>query len=374
MWFVWVLAAVGLFLFAQWLNTFLKQNFNLPPDMQMLIVLAFTGILGILMFASLWDWHSDKPTPSQTAPNIAVNIQTAPTPKTDALTQFEQETYPDLANLRQSMLQQLQSLQSFFAKVAAMGEQMPHQRPFLQRIVDNRWTRQTQLTKAYQDIDKSRRTFWMYYQTGENQYVRKMFDTEANRLKNTIQDALGESLKSEQAEWVLVDEQIDKAGQQLKQSKLLKTNKTTFQPYTDANSQYLAQWLNQQQESTILINLNQLRQEENKIRERIRYVQAYQRSNPDLREQINTLLGEWQYALIYNQYAQYRLLFAVETLLVIQQIGYSADLRPLVNLRTEIRNQAPEIVNQAIEVRTSAEYSYQPEIERKYRPKNSAQH
>jgi hypothetical protein len=59
------------------------------------------------MFASLWDWHSDKPTPSQTAPNIAVNIQTAPTPKTDALTQFEQETYPDLANLRQSMLQQL---------------------------------------------------------------------------------------------------------------------------------------------------------------------------------------------------------------------------------------------------------------------------
>ncbi len=255
-----------------------------------------------------------------------------------------------------------------------MGEQMPHQRPFLQRIVDNRWARQTQLTKAYQDIDKSRRTFWMYYQTGENQYVRKMFDTEANRLKNTIQDALGESLKSEQAEWVLVDEQIDKAGQQLKQSKLLKTNKTTFQPYTDANSQYLAQWLNQQQESTILINLNQLRQEENKIRERIRYVQAYQRSNPDLREQINTLLGEWQYALIYNQYAQYRLLFAVETLLVIQQIGYSADLRPLVNLRTEIRNQAPEIVNQAIEVRTSAEYSYQPEIERKYRPKNSAQH
>jgi hypothetical protein len=60
MWFVWVLAAVGLFLFAQWLNTFLKQNFNLPPDMQMLIVLAFTGILGILMFASLWDWHSDS--------------------------------------------------------------------------------------------------------------------------------------------------------------------------------------------------------------------------------------------------------------------------------------------------------------------------
>lgn len=35
-------------------------------------------------------------------------------------------------------------------------------------------------------------------------------------------DALGEKLKSEQAERVLVDEQIDKAGQQLKQSKLLK--------------------------------------------------------------------------------------------------------------------------------------------------------
>lgn len=374
MWFVWVLTAVGLFLFAQWLNTFLKQNFNLPPDMQMLIVLAFTGVLGILMFASLWHWQRDKTLPNQTLKPTAVQVSAAPTPKLDALTQFEQETYPDLANLRQSMQQQLQSLQSFFANVIKMGEQMPHQRPFLQRIVDNRWARKTQLNRAYQEIDKSRRTFWMYYQTGENQYVRKMFDTEANRLKNTIQDALGESLTSAQAEQVLVDEQIAKASQQLKQSKLLKTTKANFQPYTDANSQLLAQWLHQQQESTILINLNQLRQEENKIRERIRYVQAYQRSNPDLREQINTLLSEWQYALLYNQYAQYRLLFAVETLLVMQQLGYSADLRTLVNLRTEIRNQTPDLVNQALEVRTSAEYSYQPEIERKYRPKSSAQH
>jgi hypothetical protein len=374
MWFVWVLAAVGLFLFAQWLNTFLRQNFNLPNDMQMLIVLAFTGILGILMFASLWTWRSDKPPTNQVPTSVAINVQAAPAPKIDALTQFEQETYPDLANLRQSMLQQLQSLQGFFAKVLPLGEQMPHQRPFLQRIVDNRWARKTQLTKAYQNIDKSRRTFWMYYQTGENQYVRKMFDNEANRLKNTIQDALGESLKSEQAEQVLVNEQIDKASQQLKQNKLPKTNKAPFQPYTDANSQLLAQWLNQQQESTILIALNQLRQEESKIRERIRYVQAYQRTNPDLREQVNTLLSEWQNALIYNQYAQYRLLFAVETLVITQQIGYSADLRPLVGLRTEARSQAPELVNQAIEVRSSAEYSYQPEIERKYRSKNSAQY
>ena len=374
MWFVWVLAAVGLFLFAQWLNTFLRQNFNLATDMQMLIVLAFTGILGILMFASLWDWHSSPntsvtPNPTPVAVNVPVNQ-----PSLDALSQFEQETYPDLANLRTTMLKQLQTLNSFVTNVGSMAQQMPHQRPFLQRIVDNRWERKTQLSKAYQTIDKSRRTFWMYYQTGENQYVRKMFDNEANRLKNTIQDALGESLKSAQAEASLVTEQIDKASQQLKQATFPKNAKHVFTAYSDANSQLVAHWLQQQQESTLLIAVNQLRQEENKIRERIRYVQAYRQNNPDLREQVNTLLTEWQQALIYNQYAQYRLLFAIETLVVMQQLGYSSDQRQLLGLHADLHTQAPAIVNQAIEARSSAEYSYQPDIERQYRPKNSAPH
>ncbi len=171
---------------------------------------------------------------------------------------------------------------------------MPEQRPFLQKIIDIRWEQSKQLDQAYRVIDRSRREFWLYRNTGEDHYVLKMFDAEAQRLQKRIQDGLGDSREFQLEEADAIRKHLQEADELLKAAKLPKPKKgqapsAVFQPYSDQNRQTLIDALTLKQENSVLTDLNLLQQEETKIRKKLAYMVAYQKVNTDLREEVNDL-------------------------------------------------------------------------------------
>lgn len=368
-----LIVLAGVLLFARWLNTFLQQ-YPLAAKTSLLIVSA--SVIVLLLFALNGVWRSDTQAP-QPPPQTSITPHTSTQgkmPQTEQdLDSFEQQTYPALYGLRQDMLQQLRALKQFFAEVNDWAKQMPNQRRFLQKIVNIRWEQAQALEAAYQSIDRSRRAFWVHFHTGEDQHVRQMFDSEAVRLQRRIQSALGDSNQYQLDELDAVSQHIRDALALLKANKLIKPKvgqPYSFQPYTDANRQRLRNWLIQQQEHKVVLHLDALTQSETQMREKINYILAYRKVNTDLQFEVNELLVKWNDALIYNQYTQYRLLFGVEALELFERLGIMGrESRDYNLLLTQLREAAPKLVQQAEDERRVAAFSYNPEIDQKYRKK-----
>ena len=379
---LWLTAAAGIFFFARWLSQFLRQT-HLPTDMQVLILVSFVGLLIVATLNFLWETAPNSP--RTTPPTQATNPHSSPNTPANAqpLDAFESQAYPELYGLRQQMLAQLNALDQFVTNVKTWATQMPAQRPFLQKILDIRWEQRKQLKQAYHEIDMSRREFWLHYHAGQNAHVRKMFDTEAERLQQRIQDALGASRKAQWQEEVVIQDFLRDCGTLLKQKSLPTTKPTktnpkpfsspyipSFEAYSDKNYRYLHTWLTQRQENGIVSYLEQLRQEEAQIRGKIAYILEYRKLNSDLTAQINALIKRWNEALKFNQYAQYRLLFATEALAVTEHLSApnaANQARPnqedAIGLVTQIRQQAPQLLQDVQQERMIAEFSYQPEVE-----------
>lgn len=363
---LWLITAAGIFLFARWLSRFLGK-FNLPADTRLLILISFTGVMLIAALNFLWKQGS------QPTPPTDDTVQNTDKPKTETdLEAYESTTYPELYGLRQEMIRQLEDLHAFFVNVRTWAEEMPAQRPFLQKIIDIRWEQNQQLRQAYQNIDRSRREFWLHRNTGEDRYVLQMFDEEAQRLQKRIQDALGDSREFQLAEADALRKHLRDADELLKAVKLPKPKKgqnpnSVFLPYSEPNRQKLIDELTRKQENSILTDLNQLQQEETRMREKLAYIMEYQKVNTDLREEVNDLIIEWNNALIYNQYAQYRLLFATEALETTLLLGAKPDNRDYAWLLNQLREQAPKVLEQAAEERATAARSYNPDLDHKYR-------
>ncbi|UOG92394.1 MAG: hypothetical protein L3K52_01350 [Candidatus Thiothrix sulfatifontis] len=362
---LWLAIAAGIVFFVRWLSGFLGK-FKLPNDTRLLILIAFTGVLVIAALNFLWKQGQREPTPPVEVAEVATTPQQSK-PELNLET-YESTTYPELYGLRQDMLKQMDALHIFFGKVREWAEQMPEQRRFLQTIIDLRWSQQQQLRKAYQEIDRSRREFWLHYRTGEDRHVRTMFDDEAQRLRQRIQEALGDSREFQLAEVEAIRDHLRDAETLLKAVKLPKPKKgqrlnTVFQPYSDQRRQTLLTTLSERQETSITSNLIQLQHEETQIRTKLAYMVEYQKVNTDLLETTNDLILEWNKALIYNQYAQYRLLFAAEALEASVLLGLSTDSRDYTWLLKQLRELAPDIRAQAEEERRVAAYSYNPEVD-----------
>lgn len=369
--FLWLAAAAGIFLFARWLNQFIDR-FELEPDMRVLVMISFIGMMLVGIFTFLWRLEAPSP---PTPP--ANNNPQQPKTETD-LESFEATAYPELFGLRQQIIKQLTDLNKFFQQIENWAREMPNQRPFLQKIVNIRWEQREKLREAYGKIDLSRQEFWLHYHTGSDRHVREMFDGEALRLQKRIQDALGTSLEYQQTEEDSIHDHLVAAGELLKgetkgktKSKS-KTRQTTpalpaFEPYTEENRQTLIQWLNQRQETTVLAQLQQLQQEESNIRGKMAYIVEYQKVSTDLAEPIKELFDAWNQALNYNLYAQYRMLFATEALGLTLRLGTALDDRNLARLHSQLRELSPKVREDALEERRSAEYSYQPEKDHLYR-------
>ena len=370
---LWLATATGLFLFVRWLSRFLIK-FNLPNDTRLLILIAFSGVMLVAALNFLWKQEVKQPTPpttnSSTAPDSTADAQQ---PQTEInLDTYESTTYPDLYGLRQEMIKQLQDLNTFFAQINDLAERLPAQRRFLQDIIDIRWERRKQLQQAYQAIDRSRSAFWLHYHTGEDHFVRKMFAEEAVRLQKRIQDGLGDSREFQLAEAEAISKHLRAADDLLKAAKLPTPQKgqsinTIFRPYSDQNRQTLIELLTRKQENSILVNLKQLQQEEKRVYDKLAYMQQYQQINTDLQEETYSLILAWNQALIYNQYAQYRILFATEALETTLLLGEAPANRDYAWLLKELRELSPSILAQAVEERNVAAFSYNPAIDSKYR-------
>jgi hypothetical protein len=358
----WIAAATGLFLFIRWLSRFLS-TFKLPNDIRLLILMGFSGVMLVAALSFLWRQGAKDPdTPTETSSARSQKPQT----ELD-LDTYESTTYPELYGLRQEMRKQLNDLQTFFGKITGWADAMPAQRPFLQTIIDIRWEQGKQLQQAYNVIDHSRRAFWLHYHTGEDKHVRTMFNDEAVRLQKRIQDALGDSREFQLAEADAIRVYLQKVDAILKEAKLPKPKagqalSSVFMPYSDQNRQTLINVLTTKQEASVLANLNQLQQEEKHIRDKLAYMLQYQQVNTDLLTETNDLILAWNDALIYNQYAQYRLLFATEALETTQLLGVTPANRDYAWLLKELRELAPTILTQAQVERDIAAYSYNPDI------------
>lgn len=367
--FLFTLATiVGIVFFARWLSRFLLR-FELPPDTRLLILISFVGVILVASLNFLWQKSASRqPEPP---PNTDKHDPTAQQPaKETDLDTYESTAYPDLYGLRQDMIKQLDELHTFFANVRSWAKTMPAQRPFLQTIINIRWERNQQLRKAYQEIDRSRREFWLHYRTGEDRYVREMFDEEAVRLQKRIQNGLGDSHKFQVEEADAISKQVRACVDLLKATKLAKPKKGQaydFLPYTEQNRQVLVDILTRKQENGILANVTQLHNLENQIRDKLAYMLQYRKVNTDLLSEVNDLIRIWNEALIYAQYAQYRVLFGVETLDILERLGISPESRDYARLLNQLRELAPQVVTDADEERKTAAYSYNPDIDHKYR-------
>ncbi|MEN9501454.1 MAG: hypothetical protein RI964_739 [Pseudomonadota bacterium] len=379
---LWLIAVAGIFFAARWLSRFLRQT-QLPTDIQVLILVAFVGLLFIATLNILWGNTPDKNTSAPHANPALLTTNAAKTTQPNNLTAldaFESAAYPALYGLRQQMLAQLNTLDQFVNQVPRWATQMPAQRQFLQKILDIRWERRKKLKAAYHAIDMSRREFWVHYNAGQNAHVRKMFDSEALHLQKSIQNALGDSREAQQAEIAVIADYLYDCGTLLKQKTLPPTVKTsskiqgkafsspyipTFEVYGETNYRTLRAWLIQHQENGIVSNLEQLRQEETQIRSKIGYILEYRQLNTDLTTQVNQLVIRWNDALKFNQYTQYRLLFATEALALTEILGApnNANQEDAISLVIQVRSQAAILLQDAQQERLVAEFSYQPDIE-----------
>ncbi|MEB4590388.1 hypothetical protein VSS37_05310 [Candidatus Thiothrix sp. Deng01] len=366
--FILTLATLtGIFLFARWLGRFLNR-FELPPDTRLLVLISFVGVVLVASLNFLWQ-QSASLAPEPPAKTDQNGQAQKPQTETD-LDAYESAAYPDLYGLRQEMLKQLEELHTFFVNVRAWAEEMPVQRPFLQKIIDIRWERNQALIKSYQAIDRSRREFWLHYHTGEDHYVRQMFGEEAVRLQKRIQDALGDSHKFQLEEADAISNQAHSCVDLLNAAKLPKPPKgraNAFLPYSGQNRQRVMDMLARKQENSILANLGQLQTSEAQIRDKLAYMLEYRKINTDLLSEVNELVQTWNGALVYNQYAQYRILFSVETLEILERLGIPANNRNYSWLLNQLRELAPKVVKEADEERKTAAYSYNPDIDHQYR-------
>lgn len=365
--FIFTLAIIsGIFLFARWLSRFLR-NFELPADTRVLILISFVGVLLVASMNFLWRQSANQqPTPPD-GEATATDGQSKGEIKLDT---YESTAFPELYGLRQDMIRQINMLHEFFAHIYDWAEQMPAQRRFLQTISDIRWNQSQQLQHAYQGIDRSRREFWMHYHTGEDHHVRQMFGEEAVRLQKRIQDALGDSHKFQMDEADTINQHVHDAVALLQATKLVKPKKGQnypFQPYSEENRQRLVERLTQQQETTILTHLGYLHQTEAQIRKKIAYITEYREVNTDLQSEVNDLIRTWNDALIYNQYAQYRILFGVESLELITRLGITPNSRDYAWLLEKLRELSPRIVAEAEAESKTAAYSYNPDLDHQYR-------
>ena len=376
---LWLLALAGIIFFTRWLHRWLATT-ELTADVQVLILISLVGLLALSALSYLWKLGANHTTPTTAIPAASnSNVATVNANAIDNdLDSFEQATYPQLYGLRQQMLDQLSQLDQFFHVIQDVARQKPEQRFFLQKIIDIRWERRKALRLAYTEIDRSRREFWLHYQSGQNTYVRQMFNTEADHLQKKIQDALGESLIQAQAETDLINNYLHFLGDALHkpQTKASKSKAKTqaippklpqFVPYAGVYYQAVMQWLQQHQATVVIQNIERLRQEEQIMRDKIAYILQYQQLNQDLTSEIKDLVNNWNEALIFNQYSQYRLLRAAEALDTIGILVLEADRRDIEWLQGQLQLMAPQIVQQAEEEKMVAAYSYNPEVDHKYR-------
>ncbi|MBU0657079.1 MAG: hypothetical protein KJ914_18295 [Gammaproteobacteria bacterium] len=378
---LWLLAAVGIFMFARGLPRFLDRFHITNSETRLLIMIAFTGVILFGTANFLWNLGEEKPKslpepqPEEASTEALEQEQPAP----DDVDGFVALNYRNLHDYRSSLKRRLKELHSFFFKdVKKWGEQSPQQRGFLQNIIDIRWPGYEEMQETDAAVDLSLREFWIHYQTGQSRYVAKVFEEEANLLIEKIKDAQAFDNTADKSEQEEIDKLLTNVRKQLENKDIPRDPKNSrkelkFTPYTSQNRQMLLDWLQTKQEGTLVSSLEILGDNQNKIEESLRQIHEYLK-NPDnaaLRQPMIKIIELWQAVGRYNLYAQYQILNAVEAEYLVEKLsgGSAPALNAAVrqppkaarDLHVRLLEVAPQIAQRAISRRvTEVEQSYSP--------------
>jgi hypothetical protein len=365
----WLLAAVGIVVFARWLSRFLDR-FTLESDTRLLIMIAFIGIVLFGTLNVLWraERNVSSPIPQGQEQTVA---------ETTDVDTFIQEHYPDLYNFRYSLRQRIKELQQFFQEVQQWAIDSPHQARFLQNVVEIQWKSLEDLKKIDRAVDSSISEFWIHYNTEATNYVANVFGEESAQLIEQIKDVQAFDNTGFRAEQEETQNLLDTARQQLAHEDIPPNPKNrnkplAFTPYNEANRKLLMDWLQTQQETTLLASINLLQNNQTEIDRKLKEIQrSLKASNdPALYAPIQKVIKLWQDLSQYNQYADYQILFAVEAEYLRQKLASKQDKEKMPDQRTldlssrlhaDLIKLAPEIARRAQSRRVN-------EVERSYSP------
>lgn len=378
---LWLLAAVGIFMFARGLPQFLDRFHITNSETRLLIMIAFIGVILFGTVNFLWNLGEEKPksSPEPQPEEASTEALEQGPPAPDNVDGFVALNYRNLHDYRSSLKQRLKELHNFFFKdVAKWGEQSPQLRGFLQNIVDIRWPGYKEMQETDIAVDLSLREFWIHYQTGQSRYVAKVFEEEANLLIEKIKDAQAFDNTADKSEQEEIDKLLTNVRKQLENKDIPRDPKNSrkelkFTPYTNQNRQMLLDWLQTKQEGTLVSSLEILGDNQNKIEESLRQIHEYLKNpaNAALRQPMIKIIELWQAVGRYNLYAQYQILNAVEAEYLVEKLsgGSAPALNAAVrqppkaarDLHVRLLEVAPQIAQRAISRRvTEVEQSYSP--------------
>ena len=364
---LWLVAGFGVIVFAVWLSRFLDR-FALEPDTRLLAMIAFVGVVlfGVLNFL----WSNDAPPPHTTA-NLPQQTQ-----EPNDLNGVLNAHFPELQQYRTGLKARLGELQQFFNAASRGAQQFPHQVKFLQNLVDIHWVSHVELKKVDTAVDLSLNEFWLHYTTGEQDYVILRFQPEAATLTEQIKTALSFDNTGFNTEQVEIQKLLTQAMRQLEYNDIPLDPKNRKKPiafaaYTAQNQQMLLEWLQQRQEQTLLSSLISLQNNQQQINSKLQHIQDYVKNagSNALAQAMQKVIVLWQHLSLYNQYAQYQVLFAVESEYLQaqlqtfhpQRVPDQRTLAMVQQLHAQLLQTAPQIAQRAQARRVE-------EVERSYSP------
>lgn len=367
---LWLLAAAGIFMFARWLRGFLGR-FDFSQETKLLIMIAFVGVMIFGTANFLWKLadKSGQPQPANTQETVTIEA-------TD-LDAFVASNYPTLHDYRSSLKRRIAELRSFFGDIRQWAKSSPRQFTFLKSILDIRWESYEALRAADREVDLSLREFWIYYQTGQEKYIARVFEDEAADLVEKIKDAQAYDKTADDSEREETDALLSEARKQLENEDIPRDPKNRkkeleFKPYDDKNRQMLLDWLQtKQNEGTLISSLEILADNQNEIEKNLKIFSDYLKdeANRDLYEPLQKIIKQWQDLGRYNLYAQYQILYAVEAEYFIEKLtGQTPPDAPPAQqtkasqqLYVRLREVAPVIARRAKSRRVDGvEQSYSP--------------
>lgn len=359
-------------MFARWLRGFLSR-FDFSKETKLLIMIAFTGVMIFGAMNFLWKLSDKKTPPLQE--NTEETTQAEPT----RLDDFVASNYRTLHDYHNSLKHRLTELHTFlYQDVKKWAKASPHQRDFLQNILDIRWESYKEFTETGKVVDLSLREFWIHYQTGQSRYVIKVFEEEANELIDKIKNTQAFDNTAEQAEKEETEKLLTTARNQLENQDIPRAPKNrkkeqVFQSYSEKNQQMLLDWLQaRQNEGTLISSLEILTDNQNHIDRNLKLIKDYLKedANRDLREPLQKIIQQWQDLGRYNLYAQYQILYAVEAEYIVEKLASQSpppntpslqQSKASQQLYVHLREIAPIIAHRAKSRRLEeVEQSYSP--------------
>lgn len=277
------------------------------------------------------------------------------------LSSFEQTNYPGLYEQRTALYREIKGLERFFTQVESLVQPNPKQIPLLKDIYRIRKDSHAKFSRRYLEVSQHLRNFWVHYNTGNPTDAVNKFNVIADKLISGIQETRGDDLDNQREEEKRITEHLRRAEALLKNNKL-PDQKAGITSYKPENRNSLLLWLQQYGTTELLETLKQMGEQRQLISQRSQQLSNYMQRYPDLRSSLEQTQTLWQQAMQHNLYAEYRLLFAMETQYILETLGITSAANTRKRLDATLETYLPSVVNHVNDTLARAEGGYNPKL------------